>query len=209
MMNIIDALNWRYAVRRFSKEKLDEHRVEALLTATRLSATSYGLQPYRLVVINERQTREKLLPFAMGQDKVVDCSHLVVLAARTAIDDDMIDQYIESVAQVRDVPLDELQGLTDHMKGVFAGMSQQHRKAWAHQQTYIALGTLLTAAAAMKIDSCPMTGFEPEGFDHILGLADMGLESSVICALGVRHRDDSNAGLPKVRYRHSEMVTVI
>ena len=208
-MNIIDALNWRYAVRRFSTERLNDRNVQQLLTATRLSATSYGLQPYRIVVVDDYTTRKRLLPYAMGQDKVVDCSHLVVLAARTTVDDDLIDSYIASVAQVRNLPLTELHGLGDHMKDVFAGKSQQQRKEWAHQQTYIALGTLLTAAAVMKIDSCPMTGFQSEGFDRVLGLTERGLESTVICALGHRHHDDSNADLPKVRYHYDEMVTVI
>lgn len=205
-MNILNALNWRYAVRQFSSQKIEESRVRELLKAVRLSASSYGLQPYRMIVIKDIATRKQLLPYSMGQDKVVDCSHLVVLAARTDIGDDMVDRYIESVSQVRQVPMQALQRLTDHMKSVFAAMSRRQKIEWAHQQAYIALGTLLTSAALMKIDSCPMTGFESENFDRVLGLADMGLESSVICALGIRHPEDKNATLPKVRYPLSEML---
>lgn len=205
-MNILSALNWRYAVRRFSPQKIDESCVRELLKAVRLSASAFGLQPYRMIVVKDVETRKQLLPYAMGQDKVVDCSHLVILAARTDIGDDMIDRYIESVSQARQVPKQELQGLADHMKSVFAGMSQRQKIDWAHQQAYIALGTLLTSAALMKIDSCPMTGFEPENFDRVLGLAERGLESSVICALGIRHPEDKSASMPKVRYPLSDML---
>ncbi|HEY9050340.1 MAG TPA: NAD(P)H-dependent oxidoreductase, partial [Gammaproteobacteria bacterium] len=203
------ALNWRYAVRQFSSERIDEEKIQQLLTATRLSATSYGLQPYRLILVNDIDVRKKLLKYAMGQDKVVNCSHLVVFAAQTNIGDDMVDRYIRSVAETRGISVDEFQGLADHMKQVFVGMNAQQKREWAHQQAYIALGTLLTAAAVMEIDTCPMGGIEADGFDCVLGLNELGLETSVICALGVRHPDDSNARLPKVRYGHSEMVIVI
>jgi len=208
-MNLIEALNWRYAVRQFSSQRLEEEKVQQLLTATRLSATSYGLQPYRLILVNDRAVRRQLLPYAMGQDKVVDCSHLVIFAAQTAVGDDMVDHYIESVADTRGIPVNDLQGLADHMKSVFAGMNRAQKREWTHQQVSIALGTLLTAAAVMKIDSCPMGGFDAQGFDSVLGLADMGLESAVICALGVRHPDDANARLAKVRYDHEHMVIAV
>jgi nitroreductase len=208
-MNVIEALKWRYAVRRFSAEKLEERTVQELLEATRLSATSYGLQPYRMVVIDDIETRKRLLPYAMGQDKVAQCSHLVILAVQADVGDEMVDRYIESVTESRRVPPEKLNGLAAHMKEVFAGMDAAQKREWAHQQAYIALGTLLTSAALMKIDSCPMTGFEHGGFDHVLGLAEIGLESSVICALGVRHPEDENASLPKVRYEQSDMVIAL
>ncbi|MBU1193046.1 MAG: NAD(P)H-dependent oxidoreductase [Gammaproteobacteria bacterium] len=205
-MNIIQALNWRYAVRQFADEKLDEALVRALLTATRLSATAYGLQPYRLLVINDIDVRKQLLPYAMSQNKVVACSHLIVIAAQTQIDDTLIDRYIQAVANTRHQSTDDFAGLANHMKDVFAGKNEQQKKEWAHQQAYIALGTLLTSAAVMKIDACPMTGFETEGFDRVLGLNERGLSSTVICALGKRHPKDRHAWLPKVRYDHMEMV---
>jgi len=208
-MNIIEAMNWRYAVRAFAPQRIDEHKIEQLLNATRLSATSYGLQPYRIIVVDDIDVRRELLPFSYGQDKVVDCSHLVVFAAKINIDDDMIDRYINSVADTRNMVLEELSGLADHMKSVFNTMSATQKKAWAHQQVHIALGTLLTAAATLHIDSCPMGGIEPDGYDNVLQLNERGLETSVICALGVRHPDDSNARLPKVRYQTSEMIITV
>lgn len=205
-MNVIEALNWRYAVRQFSSERLGEERVQDLLTATRLSATSYGLQPYRLIVVNDMTVRENLLQHAYGQDKVVDCSHLVVFAAQTDIGDGMVDRYIHSVAETRAMSVDELQGLANNMKSVFASMSAGQQREWAHQQAHIALGTLLTAAAIMEIDTCPMGGFDAQGFDRVLGMAALGLETSVICALGVRHPEDGNARLKKVRYDSADMI---
>ncbi len=208
-MNVIEALNWRYAVRRFSSDRIDEEKVQDLLTATRLSPTSYGLQPYRLIVVNDLDVRRALFEHAMGQDKVVECSHLVVFAVQTDVGDEMVERYIRSVAETRGKSVDDLQPLADHMKDVFRAMNAADKREWAHQQAYIALGTLLTAAAVMEIDTCPMAGFESKGFDRVLGLSELGLETSVICALGVRHPDDRNALLPKVRYDHSEMVIAV
>ena len=205
-MNIIEALNWRYAVRQFSSKKIDEDKVQDLLTAVRLSATSYGLQPYRLIVVRDMEIRRKLMKYAMGQDKVFNCSHLIVFAAQTNFGDELIDRYICSVAMTRSKSVDELQGLSDHIKNVFSSMNESEKREWAHQQAYIALGTLLTTAAVMKIDTCPIAGFEPHGFDSVLGLAEQALETSILCPIGVRHPEDRNARLPKVRYSHSDMI---
>lgn len=208
-MDVIEALNWRYAVRQFSTAKIDEEKVQELLAATRLSATSYGLQPYRLIVVGNINVREELFTYAMGQDKVVNCSHLVVFAAQTDVSDVMVDRYIHSVAETRSIAVDDMRGFAEHIKGDFRDMNSVQKREWAHQQAYIALGTLLTTAAIMKIDTCPMTGFEADNFDRVLGLREMGLESSVICTLGVRHPDDRNAQLKKVRYDQSEMVITV
>jgi nitroreductase/dihydropteridine reductase len=208
-MNITEALNWRYAVRKFTTERIEEDKVNELLTATRLSASSYGLQPWRMVVVDDIETRKRLYEYAMGQDKVINCSHLVVLAAQTDIGDVTVDRYMNALTKVRDLPADVLASISTHMKEVIGGMSEGRRREWAHEQVYIALGTLLTAAAVMKIDTCPMTGFESEGFDRILGLHERSLESSVICALGVRDPKDENALLPKVRYGDAEMVITV
>lgn len=208
-MNVIEALNWRYAVRAFTPQKIDKQVIDELLTATRLSATSYGLQPYRMILVDNIDIRQNLLPHSFGQEKVVDCSHLVVFAAETESGDEMVDRYIHSVAKTRGISTDDLATLAEHIKSVFAGMSPAEKREWAHQQVHIALGTLLTAAAMMKIDTCPMGGIQPHGYDRVLGLSERGLETSVICALGVRHPEDSNARLKKVRYTQSEMVIVM
>jgi len=209
MMSITEALNWRYAVKKFTSERIEEDKISELLTATRLSASSYGLQPWRIIVVDDIDMRRRLYKYAMGQDKVINCSHLVVLAAQTDIGEATVDRYMDALTKVRDLPVDVLDNISMHMKEIIGNMSGQRRRAWAHEQVYIALGTLLTAAAVMKIDTCPMTGFESEGFDNVLGLNKCSLESSVICALGVRDPEDENAFLPKVRYDDKEMVLTI
>ncbi|EMP57278.1 nitroreductase [Marinobacter santoriniensis NKSG1] len=205
-MNIQAALDWRYAVREFSPEKLDSQTVDALIGATRKSASSYGLQPYRLIVIESESVRKNLLPHSYGQQKVLDCSHLVVLAAQTEIGDVTVDRYVDQYMEVRRVPYDDIAGYAEHMKKALAGKASREKREWAHQQVYIALGTLLTAAAVLRIDSCPMTGFDHRAYDRVLGLTELGLETSAIVALGRRSPRDLSASLAKVRFDDADMV---
>ncbi len=205
-MNVIEALNWRYAVREFSNEKVSDESVEMLLDATRLSATSYGLQPYRLIVISDKRLQQRLLEFSYGQVKVVSCSHLVVFAAQTAIGDELVDKYIKQVSSTRKIPLAELLTYANHLKTAIRNKSEKEKREWAHQQAYIALGTLLTSAALLKIDTCPMGGIDAAAYDQALNLHTLNLETSMICALGVRDRKDKAAQMKKVRFDESEMV---
>ena len=207
--NVIEALNWRYAVRKFSSDVISEKQLEALLTATRLSASSYGLQPYRLLVVKSAEVRKELLKYSMGQDKVLNSSHLIVFAAQTNIGDWIVDDYVNKVSRVRSIPIEELQNMSDHFKSALAVKSEQQKKEWAQNQTYLAVGNFLTCAAMMKIDTCPMGGFEVEGYDKVLGLAEKGLTTAVICPIGKRHSDDSLAGLPKVRFDAEEMIFTV
>lgn len=177
-MNIMKALLWRYAVRKFSDEMIDEDQVQKLLTATRLSASSFGLQPYRLLVVKSAKTRQQLLKHSLGQEKVAKCSHLIIFAAQTNIGDETVNRYVDKVSKIRGVPLDKLQNMADHFKTALAVKTDRQKQEWAHQQAYIALGNFLTCAAMMEIDTCPMTGFEVEGYDKVLGLAEKGLTTS-------------------------------
>ena len=205
-MNIHEALDWRYAVREFSPEKLDGQTVETLVDAARKSASSYGLQPYKILIVESKPVRKDLLPYSYGQQKVLDCSHLIVFAAQTDIGDHTVDRYVTQFEKIRSVPAAEISGYVTHMKEALASKSQAEKQAWAHQQAYIALCTLLTAAASMRIDSCPMTGFDHNAYDDVLGLAELGLESSAIVALGYRSARDRSSGLPKVRFDYDDLV---
>lgn len=205
-MDIHAALDWRYAVREFSPEKLSHQAVEILVDAARKSASSYGLQPYKLIVIESRAVRSDLLPHSFGQQKVLDCSHLVVLAAETDVGDHTVDRYVQKLMQVRGVSLDDVAGYAGHMKQALASKSSDEKRVWAHQQAYIALGTLLTAAAALKIDGCPMTGFDHRAYDQVLGLTEQGLEASAIVALGHRSPQDKSAEQAKVRFDYGDIV---
>lgn len=205
-MNIHEALDWRYAVREFSPEKLDAQTVETLVDAARKSASSYGLQPYKILVVESKSVRQDLLAYSFGQQKVLDCSHLIVFAAQTDIGDHTVDRYVTKFVKTRGIPAQEISGYVTHMKEALAAKSRAEKQAWAHQQAYIALGTLLTAAASMRVDSCPMTGFDHKAYDEVLGLAKLGLETTAIVALGYRSARDRTSGLPKVRFDYDDLV---
>ncbi|MFV8781099.1 NAD(P)H-dependent oxidoreductase [Microbulbifer sp. SA54] len=208
-MQVLSALQWRYAVRRFSEERLPAGDIETLVDATRLSASAYGLQPYRLIQVDSREVRKSLLPHAMGQDKILHCSHLLVFAAETDLGEHTVDRYMALLGSARALSQEAHAGMSNHMKTVIAGMTPAQRTGWAREQVFIALGTLLTAAASMGIDSCPMTGFASHGFDQVLGLIEQGLTATAVCALGRRHPDDDHAGLAKVRLAASDFAQVV
>ncbi|WP_086934351.1 NAD(P)H-dependent oxidoreductase [Agarilytica rhodophyticola] len=208
-MNVLDALNWRYSVKKFSDEKISAVELKGLLHAACLSASSYGLQPYNIIVVEAMPIRERLLPFSYGQDKVAHSSHLLVFAAHTHIGDATVDRYIDKYARVLNKSPDELIKFSNHMKSALAAKTPEQRQEWAHQQAYIALGNLLTCAAIMKIDSCPMTGIDSTGYDAVLGLSEKGLTTSVICPIGRRHHEDVQASHPKVRFDYNEIVMEI
>lgn len=208
-MKIIEALQWRYATREFSRESLDPKKLQQLLDATCLSASSYGLQPYHLLVIQSPSIKQQLLEFSLGQDKVAQCSHLVVFAAHTDIGDKTVDRYISAFSKIRGVEPLQLENMALHYKTALAVMDQSQRQEWAHQQAYIALGNFLTSAALLEIDSCPMTGIDLEGFDQVLELRKKNLTTTAICPIGIRHPQDQAAGEKKVRFGLGDMVTLL
>jgi len=205
-MKLLEALDWRYAVKRFSDEKITVTELKQLINATRLSASSYGLQPYTLIVVESDSIRQQLLPFSYGQNKIAISSHLIVFAAHTQIGNATVDRYIDKAIQITNASNSTLKFMSEHMKSVLSAMNTEQQQEWAHQQAYIALGNLLTCAALMKIDTCPMTGIDRAGYDTVLGLTEKGLTTSVICPIGRRHRDDAQAYSPKVRFDYDEIV---
>lgn len=208
-MELLSALNWRYAVKQFSNEKVSRNNLRTLLNATRLSASSYGLQPYKVIVIESNEIREKLLPFSFGQTKVMQSSHLVIFAVHSEIGNHTVDRYITKHAETTRQPHQELHNFSLHMKSALKQKTPEEKLAWAHQQAYIALGNFLTCAALMKIDSCPMTGIDAKGYDKVLELNKLGLTTSVICPIGYRDKADSQALSPKVRFDYNEIVMEI
>jgi nitroreductase/dihydropteridine reductase len=208
-MNLIDALNWRYAVREFSTDTIVPDKLQQLLDATRLSPSSYGLQPYHLLVIQSPVIRQQLLEFSLGQDKVANCSHLIVFTAQTDIGPHTVSRYIDRFSAIRGVAIDQLNNMTQHYNAALNVMSDTQQHLWAQQQTYLALGTFLTCAALMEIDVCPMTGIEFEGYDQVLGLRERQLTTAAVCAIGKRHPLDTAAQQKKVRFDHQEMVTLL
>ncbi|MFA5496167.1 MAG: NAD(P)H-dependent oxidoreductase [Porticoccaceae bacterium] len=206
-MDILQALHWRYAVKQFSSRRLPDHQLRDLLEATRLSASSYGLQPYQLVVVESMPLRHQLLDYSQGQDKIVHSSHLVVFAAKTDIDQAFIAEHLHRLAAARAIAAEAVHGMAAHYEHVLiTEKTAQQRRHWAQQQAYIALGNFLTCAALMGIDTCPMTGISSDDYDRVLGLTGQGLTTSAICAVGERHPADAAALLPKIRRHYDDLV---
>ncbi len=210
MQKIIESLNWRYATKKYdSSKKVSKENLETILESARLSATSYGLQPFRMLVIEDPKVRAKLSEPAYGQPQITDASNLVVFAIRKDIDAKYIENFVKTVAETRGIPVESLAGYSDMMKGSLLGLTPEQRDAWSAKQAYIALGTALLTAADLKIDATPMEGFDPAKVDEVLGLKEKNLGSVVILALGYRSTEDATANYKKVRFSKEEMIQTI
>lgn len=198
-MNLNEILNWRYAVKKYKDTKLPEEMVEEVLEAIRLSASSTGLQPYKVLVVTNDELKQKLQASSFNP-QVSASSHLLVFAAYTSVAQEHIDDYMQRVAETRGVPADSLVPFKSKLEQALIPMPTEAAFGWAARQAYIGLGTALIAAANLQIDSTPMEGFNTEQFDELLGLKDKGLKSVVLLSLG--HRDaeqDPLAAAKKVR----------
>ncbi|MDO3628417.1 nitroreductase family protein [Mucilaginibacter sp. BT774] len=205
-MSLIEKLTWRYATKKFDKtKKLTPLQLEELLHAVHLSPASTGVQSYKIIVIEDAATREKLQQAAYGQSQIVDGSQLIVFAAETNLDDQYVKKLIDHVAKTRGIDRVNLEGYEQMINGKVNSMNKEERITWAKKQAYIALGVLLTSAAELGIDACPMEGFSAPQFDEILGLKEKGLTTAVIAAVGFRAADDAYSKLSKVRKPEEEM----
>jgi nitroreductase len=201
-------LEWRYATKVFDPNKKIPVGIWEILERTLvLSPSSYGLQPYRFIVMTDPAKRAELLPHAWNQRQIVDCSHLVVFTARTEMTGADVDRLIQRTSQIRKILADSLNSYRDMMLGdLVNGPRSKIARDWAARQAYLALGNLLTSAAVLGVDACPMEGFVPAEFDDVLGLKNSGYAAVVICALGYRSPDDKYSKLPKVRFDAKELV---
>lgn len=208
---LMDALQWRYATKVFDATKKIPADVWATLEmALVLTPTSYGLQPYHFLVVQDPAKRAALLPHSWGQKQVVDCSHFVVFTARTEMKEADVDRLIQRSAEVRGIPADALAAYRGMMVGdIVNGPRGKNAHAWAACQSYIALGNLMTAAALLGVDACPMEGINPPEYDKILGLSGSGYKTVVALALGYRAENDKYASLAKIRYETADLVKVV
>lgn len=208
---LVESLNWRYAVKAFdAAQKIPADVWSALVTSLTLSPSSYGLQPYRFIVVNDPAVRAQLVPHSWGQRQIVDASHLVIFAARTTMAEADVDRLISRVSQVRGVPAEALKGYRDLMVGdLVTGPRAGVAGHWAARQAYLALGDLLTSAALLGVDACPIEGFVPAEYDKLIKLEGSGYTAVVVAALGYRSADDKYAHLPKVRFETSDLVRTI
>jgi len=199
-MELIKNLQWRYATKKFSTtKKVSDDDLNKLKEAIQLSVSSYGLQLYKVLIIENPEIRERLKPVSWNQSQITDASHLFVFCNYTDATPEAIDNFIKHTAETRNLDLERLSGYGDFIKSKLAEKSQEEKIGWLKSQTYLALGNLLNACAELKIDACPMEGFDPEAYNKILGLNEKGLNASVIAPVGYRHIDDLSSGLSKVR----------
>jgi len=205
---LLAQLQWRYATKKFDSGKtISAAAWAALEQALILTPTSYGMQPYKFVVLTDPALRALLVPASWGQTQPVDCSHYIVFAARAQNTEADVDRYLARMSEVRGLPVEALAGFKKVLMGdVVHGARGQVALEWAARQAYIALGSFMTAAALVGVDTCPMEGFEPPKYDEILGLPAQGYHAVVACAAGYRAADDKYASLPKVRFPASELI---
>ncbi|MDP1832715.1 MAG: NAD(P)H-dependent oxidoreductase [Geothrix sp.] len=206
--SLLQQLAWRYATKKFDPTKkistADWAVVEAALV---LTASSYGLQPWKFIIVTDPALKTKLRPASWNQSQVEDCSHLVVLAAKQDITEADVDRFIARIAEVRGASVESLAGYKGFMMGdLVNGARHAIIPEWAARQTYIAMGNLLTSAALLGIDACPFEGIEPAKYDEILGLAGTGYATVAACPLGYRAADDKYASAPKVRFAAKDII---
>ncbi|MCX6958740.1 MAG: NAD(P)H-dependent oxidoreductase [Verrucomicrobia bacterium] len=208
---LLDALNWRYATKTFdATKKIPEATWKALEETLVLSPSSFGLQPYRFLIVKDPAIRAQLKPHSWNQTQVVDASHYIVLAGRTAMTETEVDRFLDRVVEVRSIPKESLDGYRGMMYGSLLSPGAETRiPHWAALQAYIALGNLMTSAALLGVDTCAIEGFAPTEYDSILGLKEQGYASVVCCALGYRHSEDKHASAAKVRFPSSDLIKTI
>lgn len=204
---LIRALSWRYATKKFDPEKhVRPQDIEAILSATNLSASSYGLQPYQYLLIQDKALQEKLVPVSYNQPQVLDASALLVFAIRTNIDADYIRQSAKETEEIRGLEPGQLDDYAKQMIGSIMGLDEDQRNLWATKQTYISMGTALTACAMLGVDACPMEGIQPDKYDEVLGLKEKNLHAITALPIGYRSSDDETADFAKVRKPLDEIV---
>jgi nitroreductase / dihydropteridine reductase len=199
-MNLINALNWRYAAKRMNGQKVPAEKVDAILEATRLSASSMGLQPYTILVVEDEALRKEIQKVAYNQPQIVEGSHLLIFAAWDNITEQQVEEYINHLAAERGVEPETLAGFRNSLAGTVAKNTQEQNYQWAARQAYIAFGTAIAAAATEEVDATPMEGFDPAALDALLNLKEKGLRSVTLLPLG--YRDTANdwlASQKKVR----------
>ncbi|MFS4469448.1 NAD(P)H-dependent oxidoreductase [Maribacter sp. 2210JD10-5] len=207
MKEYIESLQWRYATKKFdATKKVSQENLDIILESARLSASSYGLQPYHIFVINDEGVRKQLQPVSWGQTQIVDASHLLVIANKTEVDEDWINSYLKDVSETRNIPLESLDQYGDFMKSKVLALTPEERANWTSKQAYIALGNLMSAAALLKIDTCPMEGFEPEAYNSILNLTEKGLNAALVLPIGYRSSEDGTQHFSKVRQSKKDFI---
>lgn len=198
-MELINNLQWRYAVKKYTDELVSEEKIDRIIEAINLSASSCGIQPYRLIVVTNPEIRQKLAEGSFNR-QISDSSHLLVFAGFNSISSEYIADYVAMMEEQRALEVGTLNPLKDAVTSFFATQTPGQQAIWSAKQAYIGLGTALIAAAELRVDATPMEGFDPELFNKVLDLSEKNLHASVIISLGYRDAaNDYLASMPKVR----------
>ncbi|MEZ4945930.1 MAG: NAD(P)H-dependent oxidoreductase [Cyclobacteriaceae bacterium] len=209
-MNLIDNLKWRYATKKFDpSKKVSDKDIETLKEAVRLSVSSYGLQLYKVLIIKNPEIKSELKKASWDQSQITDASHLFVFCNYTMNFDYHIDNYIQLIAEAQGIGTDALRNYSETIKSSIEKKDQIGKKSWAEKQTYLALSNLLAACAELKIDACPMEGFDNQSYNQILGLDELGLNAAVIAPVGYRSAEDSTQYRKKIRKPVSKLFQTI
>lgn len=204
---ILQKLQWRYACKKFDpSQQLSEEKLEVLKESFNLTATSYGLQPLKMIVIKDPQLKEQLVPLSMNQKQVQDASHVLVICIEQKLSPEYIKSYFNRIVDVRKTPRNILEPFESYLLESFSDKTPEEIELWMIKQAYLALGNLLTVCAIEEIDSCPMEGFEPEKYDKLLQLEEKGLKSVLVLPVGYRHKDDLFSEFKKVRRGVAEVI---
>ena len=206
-MQLLEALQWRYAVKKMNGTKIPAEKLNQILEATRLAPSAFGLTPYTIIVVEDEATRKKLQPAFYNQSQVVDGSAVIVFAAWNHVSEKEVAEYMQDIAEQRGVAVDSLNEFAGYINGSLKNLSADQASIWADKQAYIALGFGLVAAAAAQVDATPMEGFAPDAVDEVLGLKALGLHSTVALTLGYRDAaNDYLVNAKKVRRDHQKLM---
>lgn len=199
-MDIIEKLNWRYATKKFDEsKKLTNEKIDILKQAFNLTATSYGLQTMKLVIVSDDDNKDKLVNLCFGQEQVKNASHVLAICIQTSVNEKDVDDYFNNIIEIRKTPEIILSKYRKELKEFISSKTKLELESWCVNQAYIALGNLMTVCAVEGIDSCPMEGFLPDKVDELLGLEKQNLKSVLLLPVGFRAEDDMFADLKKVR----------
>lgn len=208
--DLISALRFRYATKKFNPtRKLDSVTWEALIQSLVLAPSSFGLQPWRFFVVDNPEIRATLRDVSWNQPQITDADRLIVIATRTDMTAADIDAWMDCLAQSQGKVPEELAAYRGMIDGFVGALDAEARKNWNIRQCYIALGQLMTSAAVMGVDACPLEGIDKAAYDRVLGLEGSGYGTAVACALGYRAEDDAHAEAPKARFATSAVIREI
>ena len=207
MKSISEALTWRYATKKFdTNKKLADEVLNQILEAGRLSPSSFGLQPWKFILIENTELRAKLREAGYGQPQITEASHVLVIASKNDLSEEYVDSYMKSTAEAQGLTTDDLAGFKSYLMGSITSKDGATVKAWNARQAYIPLGIMLETAALLEVDTCPMEGFENAKFDELLGLNEIGYSSTVMMTLGYRDENDDASKRAKSRFGAEEII---